>query len=518
MRRLFPIVGVLLIAAAAFIMISLSTISTAQGAAFAPTATAGVAVNSVPLSANVDLSSLGSPRVLAWNNNVPLLAWYGAKGQPVPLAKPASGKSIVMNCGKNPTSDKALIFQGDTTQTNLVPLDSGTILPISKNVGLSCAIPGLIQISPDGSRLATIDFDQTVGNNPLTPVSGLLHLISLSDGKQLVEKPTVASFDLQNDGVTYIEFFTNSKQQANSAELHFVDNNGNDRSLKDNLALSNTDDKKICYFVSAKVLRVSDKVYTMLGEKCTPGNTTTWRIHRTDFAGGVGTDIVPPTPTGKNGVAIFSYQHATNEMYLLPGGKDILFAVPNGDTLDLADIARLNLDKGDIQSVIGGVTMPQYPPTGPVHFLFSPKGDKLAMVTRIAANVEQVFIYDLTALDKAPVVVPSSGSGKIADADHVTGLAWTGDSSKLFFTMTGQNQAMYSFDPSSGQSTLIVHGVFQGLAVNNDGTQASSNEVVNPTPKQVRNNLVVISVNDGTKTNLVEGVQGDQPIVPMFVR
>src|SRR5260221_3440611 len=501
MRRLIPIVSVLLLVAAAFILLSHFSTSAAECAALAATATPGVAVNSVPVSANIDVGSLGSPRVLVWNPNVPQLAWYGAKGQPVAIAKPASGKAVIINCSKSPSTDKALMYMGDTQQLNLVPLDSGTILPISKNVGVSCAIPGMIQVTSDGSRLATIDYDQTVGNNPLEPAFGLLHLISLSDGRQLVEKPHVAAFDLQNDGVTYIQFFTNSKHEANSAELHFVDNNGSDHSLKDNLTLSNTDDKKTCTFNNAKVLRVGDKVYTLLAEKCNPQKTVTWRIRRTDFAGGNGTDLVPPTPTGKNGVANFSYQHATNVMYLLPGGKDVLFAIPNGDTLDLADLARLNLDKGTVTSVLGGVTMPQSPPSGANRFLFNPKGDKLALVTRVAGNVEQLYIYDLNALDKAPALVPSGGSGKIPDDDHITGLAWTGDGSKLLFTVKGQNQALFSFDVSSGQSTLVVHGLVACLPINNDGSQAAINEIINPTPNEASNNLVLIRNNKGTKRN-----------------
>src|SRR5260221_9133450 len=184
MRRLFPIVSVLLVVAVAFILLSHSSVTEAKSAALGPTATPGVAVNSVPVSGNIDLGPLGSPRVLAWNPNAPQLAWYGPKGQPVPLAKPASGKATIINCGKSPAADKALMYMGETQQLNLVPLDSGTILPISKNVGVSCAIPGMIQITSDGSRLATIDYDQTVGNNPLEPAFGLLHLISLSDGRQ----------------------------------------------------------------------------------------------------------------------------------------------------------------------------------------------------------------------------------------------------------------------------------------------------------------------------------------------
>src|SRR5258708_33713522 len=101
MRRLIPIVSVLLLVAAAFILLSHFSTSAAEGAALAPTATPGVAVNSVPVSANIDVGSLGSPRVLAWNPNVPQLAWNGAKGQPVPLAKPASAKPVIINCSKS---------------------------------------------------------------------------------------------------------------------------------------------------------------------------------------------------------------------------------------------------------------------------------------------------------------------------------------------------------------------------------------------------------------------------------
>jgi hypothetical protein len=137
-------------------------------------------------------------------------------------------------------------------------------------------------------------------------------------------------------------------------------------------------------------------------------------------------------------------------------------------------------------------------------------------MTRTGDGDEQLFLYDLNALDKAPAAIPSAGGGK---SDRINGLAWTADGSKVYFVVTGNTQALYMFDTSNGQSKLLARGTFQGLAINDDGSQAATAELVKgKTPADNRVNFVLISTADGNETKIVSGEKGDQALTPIFVR
>lgn len=514
MRRLIPFVILALLVAGVYIFAigpgSMGTSQTTVAAApIIDKDQGGVTTNATAIPSTIDVSSLSSPRVLAWNPNKTELAWYDAKGKSVTVGKASTAKALMIPCGKTSSGDKALMYEGgDASATVMMPLDGGTALAIDSGVGLSCAIPGQTQFSPDGNRLATIKFDQTVGNQAYT--QGTLRVLQVSDGTEQFSLPGVVSFDMQNDGVVALQFFANTKNQANSADLVFWDGS-KQRNVEQGIALANQDTKKVCQFVTAKVLRVNDKVYTMFGEQCQPGGTS-WRLRRTDLNGGAaGTDVASGPTGGK-----YAYSADTNNMYLLPGGNQVLFSVPNGGTLDLADLGRVSVDKGEISKVQAGIAVGRFPPQGPSRFLFSPKGDKLVTMTRTGNGSEQLFIYDLNALDKAPAPIPSAGGHQ---ADRINGAAWTSDGSKVFFDVIGETQALYVYDVSSGQSKIVARGSYQGLAINNDGTQAAATEVVKgASPAETRNNFVLIGTADGSKTNIIEGAKGDQPLVPFFVR
>src|SRR5258706_10058634 len=515
MRRLIPLVILVLLVVAAYIFVvspgltAADRVPVAAAPAVAPTSSGGGTTNATPIPSTIDLGSVASPRVLAWNPNTAQLAWYDAKGKSVAIGKASTGKAIVIPCGRTSAGDKTLIYEGgDVAQTVLMPLDNGTALSLGSGIGLSCAIPGLTQFSPDGNRLGTIRFDQTVGKQTYT--QGTLRVIQISDGTEQFPLDGVASFDLQNDGAVALQFFANTKNQANSADLIFWDGSKK-RNIEQGIALANQDTKKVCQFVSAKVLRVSDNVYTMLGEQCQPGGTT-WRLRRTPLNGGAaGTDLQSGPTGGK-----YAYSADTNNMYLLPGGNQILFSVPNGGTLDLADLARISVDKGEVAKVQSGVAVGRFPPAGPKRFLFSPKGDKLITMTRTGDGSEQLFIYDFNALDKAPVAIPSAGGAK---ADRINGAAWTADGQKVYFDVIGDTQALFVYDVAGGQSKLVARGTYQGLAINDDGSQAATAEQIKgATPADNRINFVFVIISEGNKTNIIEGAKGDQALTPFFVR
>src|SRR5207245_2644051 len=105
--------------------------------------------------------------------------------------------------------------------------------------------------------------------------------------------------------------------------------------------------------------------------------------------------------------------------------------------VDLVNLARISLADGSLSNVIANVVIPQYPAVMPNRFQFTMKNDWLALVTRDANNGEKLWIYDLNAAQNPPTAV--AGGNR---ADRVTGLAWTADGARLYYTITGEDNAM----------------------------------------------------------------------------
>jgi hypothetical protein len=518
MKRVYPLVILIVLIAAAFIILSSNNFTAnanqaSSGGKAAPLqATSGVTVNSTAIPLNVDVGALGSPRVLAWNPNTSLLSWLAKDNKMAAVGKADTAKAIMLICNANPGGDKVLLFQGAENvadaQPYLLPINGGNTQPLGANIALSCALPGRIQFSPDNNRVGIMKFDNKTLNNAYA--IGALRILKMPEGTEQGSIDGVASFDLQNDGAVAVQLFSDQKNKAKSADVIFWDGSKT-RKIEENIQTLNQDEKDDCEFISVKVLRVNDKVYTLWGEKCIKAGST-WRIHRADFGGGNGVEV-SSGPTGANGKAAYFNSTAGNELYLLPNGTQALFTVPTGIASNVVNIARIDLNSGQVSNVMSNVLVDQYPPTANQgQFLRSPKGDFLAMVTRNGEKSEQLYLYDLNSPDTAPKSV--AGGGK---EDQITGLAWTGDGQKLFYNLVSDTQALYSYTVK-GESNLVARGTFSGLAVSPDGAWAATAERVKISANVFRNNFVLINTGDESKVNLVEGAKGDQPLEALLVR
>jgi hypothetical protein len=499
MRRLMPLV-VLALIAVTLIMINSPRVAayTLDGVKQAP-----------PQQGGIDVGSLGSPRALVWDPNTAELLWYGKDGKTVSVRKSDTSKAILTTCGTNPGGDRLTVFQGAEkladAQPYIMPLNSGDILPLGANIGLSCALPGRIQYSPDGNRIGVIKYDAKTFNNPYAV--GNLRILKMPEGTEQTSISDVASFDLQNDGVVAVQFFPNTKNQMKSADIVFWDGNKT-RKIEENIGVVNQDEKADCEIITVKALRVGDKVFTLWGEKCKKGGST-YRIHRSDFGGGNGVDVKTDV-TGTKGAAAYINSAASNEMYLLPGNQQVLFTVPNGRASNIVNLMRLNVSDGSVSSVMEGIVADQYPPTGPSMFVRDAKGEHIALVTRSGDKAEALYIYDATKPEEAPKKVAGGNN-----ADRILGIAWSND--KLFYTMVGDLQALFSYT-LAGENNLVTRGTFMGLGVNPDGSFAASSERVEIATQQFRQNLVLINIGEESKTNLTEGAKGDDPMIVLTVR
>jgi hypothetical protein len=262
--------------------------------------------------------------------------------------------------------------------------------------------------------------------------------------------------------------------------------------------------------VAGRPVRAGDKVFTLLGEKCTVGGSK-WRLLRTDFAGGNSVNI-GSGPTGSNGGALYFNNSGTNDAILMPDGKSLLITVPNGLHSDLVNLARISLADGTLANVLGSVVVDQYPPTVPRRFLRSPKGDRLAMVTRDANGGEKLYVYDMSTPETQPV--PVAGGNR---SDRINGVAWTADGQRLYYVITGDDNALL-YITTKGESKRVMRGSFQGLVISPDGASAAMSEQVQAGTNDLRNNLILVNVTDQSKVSLVEGNKGDGALTPLVLR
>jgi hypothetical protein len=228
---------------------------------------------------------------------------------------------------------------------------------------------------------------------------------------------------------------------------------------------------------------------------------------RTDFAGGNSSNI----GTGSTGGAYFT-NAGTNDLWSLSSTSEMLIAYPNGLAADVVNLIRVSLADGSVKNVINGVTIDQYPPSSARRFLLSPDKQRLLFVTRDGNGGEALYMYNLSTPDEAPTLI--AGGNRSA---RINGVAWSADSQRVYYVLASDTNALSMFT-LTGESKLIVRGIFQNLVVSPDGSLAATSEQVRADGNDIRNNLVVIDTNTQQKTVLVEGGRGQSALMPLAVR
>ena len=468
----------------------------------APAAVASAATGAATGSA----ASLGSPRVLAWNRNAKQLAWYSA-GASQPVLNGVA--QATMACGSVPlwpSGDKLIVYHGGTTApAQLVSLTDPAATPVAlgNSSALGCDLGGHTAFSPDGKRLALVTYggDSSV---ILPFASGTFRVLSVADNSEQANIANVNAFALENGGALLIHLIANSKNQADQADLGWWDAASNkERFLERSIKSS---DK--CFFISASLVHVADKVYTAFGENCTAPAGSAFRILRTDFAGGNSSNWVQHTGVGGN---YFSYTN-TNFLTVLPDKQTLLLAVPNGLKSRVANLLRISLADATVTPLISSVMTDSSPQAGVRPFLFNPPGTLLAFVTINPNNGQTLYVYDLSKPTQAPAAVTDSNR-----SNQITGLVWNAAGDRLIYSVTGDDSSLSYFDLTTGKN-LVTRGIFEGLAVSADGATAATTEQVKVAVTDTRYNLVAIALADGSQTTLFSGDKGASALDVLAVR
>src|SRR5260221_451674 len=116
MRRRVVLISLACLVIAVTVAIGYGAIQVQGHSRFAPTPTPvpGVVVDAkatLPVGNSVDISSVTSPRVLAWNPNKGQLTWINASAS-AKLADGFTSKALVVPCTVAPAGDRVVVFLG----------------------------------------------------------------------------------------------------------------------------------------------------------------------------------------------------------------------------------------------------------------------------------------------------------------------------------------------------------------------------------------------------------------------
>jgi hypothetical protein len=468
----------------------------------APTGENATGANTV---SNADLAG----RVLAWNPNDGVLAYYAASGQPQNVLTDQDAASRAYICTQR--GDQIVMFLGgDVGELQLYDLGSSSTTSLGETHAIGCAFPDRVQYSPDGARLGTLSYEADVVRANSQFAVGTLRILSLPDADEQYSASDVTDYQLYDDGALILQFFGGESGGSQTAMLVWWDGTGERRLLSDFIRSSEN-----CAFAQGTAIRIEDTIYTLFGERCTGNNRGTWRVMRTNFADGASDNIA----TGASRGAYVTYAALSDIRQVADG---LMITIPNGLVDSVVDVARIPLEGGEPQVLIEGAYVDRYPAAPPPSGLlgigsrrlsFSPAGDRLTAVTRDNNQGETLIVWDALTAGSEPETV--AGGNR---SDRIPAYAWTGN--RLFYVIRGDVNALYFLDlEGAARSQLVAQGTYETVAVSpNSGETAIVVEREEIDRTDARYNLLQITAADGRSVPLIEGEEGEVALVPLVAR
>lgn len=365
---------------------------------------------------------------------------------------------------------------------------------------LTCLGGGTLQYSPDSNRLAYIAYESDATTSEFA--DGFLYVNRTSDFSEEFRYENVTAFDVANEGVGFVSFFTNDRSEADEAAVFWW--NGN---AEREVTTLHPDEN--CRYTSASIaVRPDGNLMLVLGHRCTSGDTrTSWQLYLVDVESRSATLAASEFQAGQ-----FASFASTNQIMLLPDGETAWFLVPDGITANTVSILAVNLNDLSTSEVIQQqAVFPTFSGSPHAFPAVSPDGRWLAMVVTSPNNDNTLTVIDLTEPDAAPISVSAGGRN-----DVISVMQFSDDSQYLVFVAgspdTGRNanNSLVALDLSTGSDFRIKRGRFApALAVAPDGSSviAMDYQVLEDERQPPYLNLVEIDVETSETTLLFEGAE-----------
>ncbi len=523
LRRLILVVAVVALIALAFIF-GRNLIGGEQETSIALTQPEPVsaAVDTEPEAASVETEPEAAPdeqaeqtNVLVWTAqgfsdpsrldaaNPGQLALVNEAGGLTPLLNLPAGTSTVQACGERSASADGEYFALYTgnLESGSLHLMTGTNPPvvIDEVLRLACLGAGTFAFSPDGGRFAYIDYEPGSGTDEFA--DGFLKVYDPAAGSELFSTESVTAFDINDDDVAFVSFFTNDQNEADEAAVLLWDGS-NDREVA-TLMPDNTEDTGECKFVSASVNILPDgNLSLVMGQRCDRTGTTSWQLYTVNVEERSATRAATEPVTG--GYQSFA---RTNVQYSAPDGSTFLFTVPDGVTANTVGLFSVAMnDLTPMPLLERQMVMPANTTPANATPAISPDGRWLAAVQTSPNSDNALLIYDLSDLSLDPTNYSAGSTG-----DTVSALSFTGDSTQVVAVAGGDNQAnnsVIAFNVESGSDFRVDRGRFSSdMVISADGTKLAVGDwqILEDPNEPPFLNLISITIADSASATLYEG-------------
>ncbi len=422
--------------------------------------------------------------ILVWQDSGPnpyestlntpgVIGFIQADGEIAPLLDVPGAVRNVKACGDEATSADGRWFTfyvGNNEGTLYLMDNHAPPVEIGQAGLLSCLGGGTFRYTPDGNQLAYINY----GNNPTNGefVTGMLRVVKTADGAEAYQHDHVAGFDLNNAGVVFGEFFTNSRNQVDQLVIHWWEGEENTREV----ATLRSDPQ--CRFTSANP-RLTDAYNAVVAvvQRC-PNQGSSWQLYGLELSDGRVSLIGTQPQSGT-----FAPYSRTNLLLLSPDAKTAFLSTADGVTAHTAGLIQVLIedmaidDFVDRQVMLPALTRPLDPLP-----LTSADGRWLAAVVTSPNNENTLSVFDLSDSSKTPLTYATARRG-----DVIASMVFSADSQYLYFsagkiaTPRETSTALYQMNLSDGQVNLLSRGHYvQGLALAPDGSRLSTLEYTLP--------------------------------------
>lgn len=391
------------------------------------------------------------------------LAFMDGTGALTPIMEIPASTSRVELCG-----DKATSPDGNLTALYIglnegaLYVMKGTDAPTKLDDvnALTCLGNGTFQYSPDGARMAYIAYEPGAEQSEFP--DGFLHVVNTGDLSEVYSYENVTAFDLTNDGVAFISFFTNDKNEADEAAVIWW--SGSSEVEVATLQPSS----ESCKFTSGQLTTAADGKYVaILGHRCKSGDTrTAWQLYSIDPSARSATLAASDFQAGQ-----FAAFARTNTLFASPDGRYVYFTVPDGVTANTVALKAINTADMSLTDVLDRQgLMPTFNGAANAYPQISPDGKWLGMVVTSPSNDNVVNVYNLSDPAVAPVTLAAGSRG-----DTISALAFTPDSSRVIVVAGGDstaNNSLIALELATGNNFRISRGRFgKGLTLAPDGSE-----------------------------------------------
>ncbi|MEM6526840.1 MAG: hypothetical protein AAF653_01020, partial [Chloroflexota bacterium] len=412
-----------------------------------------------------------------------------------PLMELPEGTSTVMPCGEAAQSPdgRFFAFYAGRDAGSLYLMD-GLQPPqaVDEVQRAACMGNGTFAFSPDSTRLAYIDYAAAASGNDFA--AGTLKIADAASTTTLFEAERVTAFDVRDERVGYVSFFTDDDGDADEAVITIWDGD-----TASELAVLRPDEP--CAFVSSSVaVLAQDVLSVVLGQQCSRTGQGSWQLYRVDVAAGTAELRDEDDIVGN-----FQTFGRTNVQFAAPDGSAFAFTAPDGVVANTAGLFAVDTsDFAPRQIIDRQIVMPAntVPANATPHL--SPDGRWLAFVQTSPGFENTLVIYDLSDLTQRPTEFSAGSPG-----DTISALAFTSDSRQLLAVAGGDetaNNAIVRFEPGGGEPVVVVRGHYSNhMVAGKDVIAVGDWQFLEDDNEPPYLNLVTASMGGKTFSTLFEG-------------